>query len=281
MPRFFVLSGPDLGKSFELGEGALFGRAPDCAAPMRASSISRHHARLEREGERWVLVDLGSRNGIQREGARVERLALVDGAVFQLGDVELRFRAQDEARARPVAIPPPPEPASAPPIQSAPEPAEASNGREDELEIEIEEVVLEQEASLGRAPAAPARSAPRPTPERPSMPARAATSGAAASLGAPGRAGRAGRSAPRAAVELRDAGRPVLQFHKVADARGFALSDLAQQPGWVKLLVGLVAAALFAALFYAAFRGTTYLRSRAQGDATALEGTLEGDAATR
>jgi adenylate cyclase len=50
-------------------------------------SLSRRHARLERDGTRVVLVDLGSKNGTLVQGARVERYELRDGDSFQCGDV--------------------------------------------------------------------------------------------------------------------------------------------------------------------------------------------------
>jgi len=59
------------------------------------------------------------------------------------------------------------------------------------------------------------------------------------------------------------AGRAVLQYHKVPNARGIAVSDLAQYPLAVRVLVGVLAAALAGALFLLAFRGTAYLRGQA------------------
>src|SRR5258707_13748521 len=93
MARLYVLSGPDLGRSFEVAPGATLGRATDCTAVMRDHSISRQHARLELHDGRWTLVDLGSRNGIIVGGAKTPRAELADGAEFHLGEVLLRFRS--------------------------------------------------------------------------------------------------------------------------------------------------------------------------------------------
>lgn len=109
MARLYVLSGPDLGKSFEVAPGATLGRATDCAAVMRDHSVSRQHARLECHDDRWSVVDLGSRNGLVSGGKKMPRIELADGAEFQLGEVLLRFRA-NVAEAPPPAPPPPPPP---------------------------------------------------------------------------------------------------------------------------------------------------------------------------
>jgi len=94
MARLYVLSGPDLGKSFEVAQGAVLGRSNECAAVLRDHSVSRLHARLECQGGRWSLVDLNSRNGIVVAGLKSLRVELVDGGEFQLGEVLLRFRAE-------------------------------------------------------------------------------------------------------------------------------------------------------------------------------------------
>jgi len=114
MARLYVLSGPDLGKSFEVAPGAMLGRATDCAAVMRDHSVSRQHARLESQDGRWFVVDLGSRNGIVVGGAKTARAELADGAEFKLGEVLLRFRS---GAPEPAPPPPPPPPAPAPLVE--------------------------------------------------------------------------------------------------------------------------------------------------------------------
>jgi DNA-binding NtrC family response regulator len=54
--------------------------------------LSTTHARLRREGERWHLEDLGSRNGTKVDGAPVVHAALRDGDVVEAGHVLLIFR---------------------------------------------------------------------------------------------------------------------------------------------------------------------------------------------
>jgi hypothetical protein len=69
------------------------GRAKDCDCVLTDPTVSRHHAELRRDGERWLLRDLGSRNGTRVNGMRVlaptevhpgDRIALGD-ARYRLG----------------------------------------------------------------------------------------------------------------------------------------------------------------------------------------------------
>ena len=95
MPRLYVLGGADVGRSFEVAEGAVMGRSPDCAVVLRDRSISRHHARLERRGEGWWLVDQDSRNGVFAGHRRVSEVELIDLDEFQLGELLFRFRTEE------------------------------------------------------------------------------------------------------------------------------------------------------------------------------------------
>jgi pSer/pThr/pTyr-binding forkhead associated (FHA) protein len=73
------------------------GRAPDCECLVVEASVSRRHAHLRREGERWLLRDLGSSNGTRVNGMRVtEEVEVRPGDQLNLGGV--RFRAACRAR---------------------------------------------------------------------------------------------------------------------------------------------------------------------------------------
>ena len=67
---------------------------------------SRMHARLECDETGCILVDLGSANGTQVNGARVERASLADGDTIVIGDTVLRFEA---VPAEPAPAEPPPD----------------------------------------------------------------------------------------------------------------------------------------------------------------------------
>lgn len=64
--------------------------------------ISRRHARIEQEGNRFYLTDLGSANGTKLNGRRPlpnEKTPLWDGDVIEFGRnaVQLIFRTRREA----------------------------------------------------------------------------------------------------------------------------------------------------------------------------------------
>jgi pSer/pThr/pTyr-binding forkhead associated (FHA) protein len=49
----------------------VFGRARDCDCVLADSTVSRSHAAIRRDGERWFLRDLASANGTRLNGRRV------------------------------------------------------------------------------------------------------------------------------------------------------------------------------------------------------------------
>jgi hypothetical protein len=57
------------------------------------SNVSRRHAELRREGDRWVLVDLGSTNGTLVNGKLAKEHTLKDGDKIAFGTSELLFRS--------------------------------------------------------------------------------------------------------------------------------------------------------------------------------------------
>jgi len=67
------------------------GRQDDNDLVIADVNASRHHARLEREGDRWVVVDLGATNGTLLDGERVTRSALRDGDVVTIGVTRITY----------------------------------------------------------------------------------------------------------------------------------------------------------------------------------------------
>jgi pSer/pThr/pTyr-binding forkhead associated (FHA) protein len=78
------------------------GRARDCDVPLESGYVSRYHARLERSGHDWTLVDEGSKNGVILNGRRISGShALYSGDTIRMGDFTLIFNladTQDEDR---------------------------------------------------------------------------------------------------------------------------------------------------------------------------------------
>ena len=76
------------------------GRGEDNTVRLTERNISRRHARIARETERWVVFDAGSYNGCYVNGARVnQRQDLTHGDLVQLGDYRLEL--VDEALEQP------------------------------------------------------------------------------------------------------------------------------------------------------------------------------------
>ena len=94
-PKLRMEAGPGVGAMVELRTGrCLIGRAEDCDLVVDDTKVSRRHAEISMEAQRWFLADLGSRNGTFLNGERVggERKPLSTGDEIQLGAVAvLRF----------------------------------------------------------------------------------------------------------------------------------------------------------------------------------------------
>jgi membrane-bound lytic murein transglycosylase D len=61
------------------------GRGTDCGLQMADNRVSRHHTRIELDGKRWIVKDLGSANGTYLNGARVEQTPLPARSEIQIG----------------------------------------------------------------------------------------------------------------------------------------------------------------------------------------------------
>lgn len=107
MAQIFVLSGPDIGRSFTVAHGDTLGRSPECVITLKHASLSRRHAHLECVDGRWFIVDDDSRNGVLVDRQRMPRAELTDMAEFQLGELHLRFRLSAAAESAPRASSPP------------------------------------------------------------------------------------------------------------------------------------------------------------------------------
>jgi hypothetical protein len=62
---------PTLALPRSTGTRMLFGRAPNSDCVLPEDCVSRKHAQVWRDGDRWYLRDLGSRNGTRVNGLRV------------------------------------------------------------------------------------------------------------------------------------------------------------------------------------------------------------------
>lgn len=79
-------------RSWELAETPLtIGRRPDNAVVLAEKFVSARHAVIRRDNGRFHVEDLGSSNGTRLNGRRVERAALKDGDIVQIGSFDLHF----------------------------------------------------------------------------------------------------------------------------------------------------------------------------------------------
>jgi len=90
MPSLFVIfngqKSPVNKEEFVIGRGS---KTADL--PIKDGNISRRHAAIVLQNGAFYMKDLGSTNGIEFNGERVESRRIEEGDVYQLCDYELRF----------------------------------------------------------------------------------------------------------------------------------------------------------------------------------------------
>jgi pSer/pThr/pTyr-binding forkhead associated (FHA) protein len=96
--RLAFVNGPEDGNEVRVALPAVFGRLPDNDVPLPYDSLaSRRHARLSKEDDRFVLEDVGSRNGtflLTGEPLRAPT-ALLPGDLFRVGGIWFRFGGEE------------------------------------------------------------------------------------------------------------------------------------------------------------------------------------------
>src|SRR5574341_700955 len=69
---------------------AIVGREPTCDVFVNDGSVSRRHARLERRGAAWFVVDQGSANGTYLDSQRVSDALMRPGQELRFGAVAFK-----------------------------------------------------------------------------------------------------------------------------------------------------------------------------------------------
>lgn len=71
------------------GERLVIGRSRACHVSYPHPSLSKRHAKLVRDGQTLIVRDLGSRNGVRVNGAKVSSAVLEEGDVVECGALRL------------------------------------------------------------------------------------------------------------------------------------------------------------------------------------------------
>ena len=91
-PRLIVVSGVMLGFQLELGSAlVVVGRASECGLSLPHPSVSRHHCRIWRESDHYVIEDLGSTNRTYLNGKPITRAELRDGDQIGVGSNAMKY----------------------------------------------------------------------------------------------------------------------------------------------------------------------------------------------
>jgi pSer/pThr/pTyr-binding forkhead associated (FHA) protein len=89
-----VLRGPNTGARFLLDDDEVAsGRHPDSDIFLDDVTVSRKHAVFRREGDTFVVRDVGSLNGTYVNRERIDEVALQTGDEVQIGKFRLVFYA--------------------------------------------------------------------------------------------------------------------------------------------------------------------------------------------
>jgi two-component system, cell cycle response regulator len=92
-----VLAGVSAGEMFKLqADKTVVGRGPTVGVRLNDEGVSREHCQFMREGEKIIVVDLGSTNGTFVNGIKVDRKELSDGDKIMVGSTTiLKFTYHD------------------------------------------------------------------------------------------------------------------------------------------------------------------------------------------
>jgi len=69
----------------------VIGRSSEADVRLDDANASRRHAELRRIGDGYSLVDLGSTNGTEVNGQRIQETALMNGDVISVGTTKITF----------------------------------------------------------------------------------------------------------------------------------------------------------------------------------------------
>lgn len=134
--KLIVLAGAKQGTEIPLKKDKFFiGRAKECNLRAGSEAISRRHCAITRSDGKWMVRDLGSRNGTHVNDVRIEQeVPLRVGDELRVGP--LKFRVDKAVVKAPVEIPPLAPPVEVkqrkqPPVKNVADAAQRSIGKSD------------------------------------------------------------------------------------------------------------------------------------------------------
>jgi pSer/pThr/pTyr-binding forkhead associated (FHA) protein len=87
-----IARGANKGSRFLItSEGVVIGRSSECSIFLDDVTVSRTHAKISKQGKRFVLKDEGSLNGTYINNISITEHELVSGDEFQVGKFHLLF----------------------------------------------------------------------------------------------------------------------------------------------------------------------------------------------
>ena len=92
-PLRLLPSDPDMPRVSLVSRPVRVGRADDNDLVLADPEVSRHHARLEPDGQDWRAIDLGSTNGTWVNGARLNAATIAAGDEVAFGSVRYTVAA--------------------------------------------------------------------------------------------------------------------------------------------------------------------------------------------
>ncbi|MFO0577796.1 MAG: sigma 54-interacting transcriptional regulator [Polyangia bacterium] len=95
--QLIVVEGPDMGRGAPLQvTGTTVGTGEDCGLCLTDDRVSRLHMRVQPDGPRFLVQDLGSKNGTLYEGSMVTEARVPPGATFKLGRSFVRIQPRPQ-----------------------------------------------------------------------------------------------------------------------------------------------------------------------------------------
>lgn len=90
--KLTIVDGKDSGKNIEITKDEILaGRSLDNDFVISDISVSRKHFKIKKEGDRFVISDMGSGNGIKVNGSKTTSTTLSDGDIISVGARQIKF----------------------------------------------------------------------------------------------------------------------------------------------------------------------------------------------